>query len=57
MHHLTLLPGDIEAFTVTDDLLPPGSYVLNIEAIDVLGQSAVLDVPFTLTGILRLYPG
>ena len=39
-------------FFVTDDFLPPGGYNLNIEATDVLGQSATLDVPFTLTGTL-----
>ena len=37
-------------FSVTDDNLPPGNYLLTIEATDVLGQSATLDVPFTLTG-------
>ena len=53
LHHLTLFSGDIEAFSLTDEFFPPGSYVLNIEAIDVLGQSAILDVPFTLAGIVR----
>ena len=37
-------------FSVTDENLFPGSYLLTIEATDVLGQSATLDVPFTLIG-------
>ena len=53
MRHLTSFSGDIEAISVTDEDLPPGSYVFNIEAIDVLGQSATFDVQFTVTGIVR----
>ena len=40
-------------FSVTDENLTPREYVLIINATDVLGQSASLNVPFTLTGIMR----
>lgn len=40
-------------FSITDENLPVGGYVLTIVATDVLGQSAILEVPFTLTGTLR----
>ena len=45
----TFDPGDIKSLVVTDEIIPPGDYILSINATDVLEQFVLLDVPFTLT--------
>ena len=51
----SFLGGEGITYSVTHPFLPSGDFVLRIQATDVLGLSATLNVSFTLTGQMEYY--